>query len=59
MRLTKISDGTNEGYGIHGTQEPESIGTASSLGCLRMRNEDVEELYDFIPDNKIKVTIED
>jgi len=59
MRLTKISDGSNEGYGIHGTQEPESIGTASSLGCLRMRNEDVEELYDFIPDNKIKVTIED
>ena len=59
MRLTKISDGSNEGYGIHGTSEPESIGTASSLGCIRMKNEDVEELFNFIPDNKIKVTIED
>jgi lipoprotein-anchoring transpeptidase ErfK/SrfK len=59
MRLTKISDGSNEGYGIHGTSAPESIGTASSLGCIRMKNEDVEELFNFIPDNKIKVTIED
>jgi lipoprotein-anchoring transpeptidase ErfK/SrfK len=36
------------GYGIHGTTEPESIGTESSNGCIRMKNEDVEELYDFI-----------
>ena len=39
-----------EGLGIHGTTEPESIGTASSLGCIRLLNEDVEELYDFIPE---------
>lgn len=50
------------GYGIHGTWEPESIGTAASAGCIRMRNEEVEELYDFIPmpgDNapQIPVTI--
>lgn len=32
------------GYGIHGTNRPESIGTASSAGCIRMYNEDVEEL---------------
>ena len=37
------------GYGIHGTWEPDSIGTAASAGCVRMRNEEVEELYDFIP----------
>jgi hypothetical protein len=36
------------GYGIHGTNEPASIGTASSKGCIRMFNEDVEELYDFL-----------
>jgi hypothetical protein len=59
MRLTRISDNSNEGYGIHGTAAPESIGTASSLGCLRMRNEEVEELYDFLPDNKVEVIIED
>lgn len=37
------------GYGIHGTDEPESIGTAASHGCIRMYNEDVIELYDIVP----------
>lgn len=32
------------GYGIHGTNAPETIGTAASAGCVRMHNEDVEEL---------------
>ncbi len=36
------------GFGIHGTTLPESIGTASSNGCVRMVNSDVEELYDFV-----------
>lgn len=36
------------GYGIHGTTKPETIGTASSNGCVRMVNNDVEELYDFV-----------
>lgn len=31
-------------YGIHGTNNPGSIGTAASSGCLRMNNRDVEEL---------------
>lgn len=37
------------GYGIHGTWEPESTGTAASNGCIRMRNEQVEELFDIVP----------
>ena len=37
------------GYGIHGTWEPESIGHAASKGCVRMVNDDVEELYDIVP----------
>jgi lipoprotein-anchoring transpeptidase ErfK/SrfK len=37
------------GYGIHGTTEPESIGYQSTEGCVRMKNEDVEELYSIIP----------
>ena len=37
------------GYGIHGTTEPESIGYQSTEGCVRMRNDDVEELYSIIP----------
>lgn len=36
------------GYGIHGTNRPWSIGTYSSLGCVRMFNEDVEELFDIV-----------
>ncbi|HHT9158833.1 MAG: hypothetical protein A2099_05755 [Planctomycetes bacterium GWF2_39_10] len=36
------------GYGIHGTTLPETIGTASSNGCVRMINGEVEELFDFV-----------
>lgn len=32
-------------YGIHGTSNPASIGTAASLGCIRMYNHNVEELF--------------
>jgi lipoprotein-anchoring transpeptidase ErfK/SrfK len=32
-------------YRIHGTNEPEKIGRAVSSGCIRMRNEDVIDLY--------------
>ncbi|NLC47295.1 MAG: L,D-transpeptidase, partial [Firmicutes bacterium] len=35
-----------EKYGIHGTDEPSSIGKHASSGCIRLRNRDVEELYD-------------
>ncbi|MCA8926376.1 MAG: L,D-transpeptidase family protein, partial [Planctomycetes bacterium] len=39
----------HQGFGIHGTKFPESIGTEASMGCLRMRNEEVEVLFDLIP----------
>lgn len=32
-------------YRIHGTNQPWSIGQAVSSGCIRMRNEDVKDLY--------------
>jgi lipoprotein-anchoring transpeptidase ErfK/SrfK len=32
-------------FRIHGTNEPKSIGTASSSGCIRMHNADVIDLY--------------
>jgi len=37
-------------YRIHGSNEPDTIGTAVSSGCIRMRNEDVIDLYE-----KVKV----
>ena len=33
-------------YAIHGTNRPESIGTAASYGCIRMLNEDVADLFE-------------
>ena len=37
------------GYGIHGTVQPDSIGQQVTAGCVRMRNEEVEELYSIVP----------
>ncbi len=37
-----------KGYGVHGTNHPESIGHAASHGCIRMRNQDVEELFQLV-----------
>ncbi|KHD38544.1 ErfK/YbiS/YcfS/YnhG family protein [Clostridium acetobutylicum] len=36
-------------YGIHGTIFPDSIGGNTSHGCIRMRNDDVRELYKITP----------
>ena len=36
------------GYGIHGTNEPHSIGKAASHGCIRMGKADLEELYPMV-----------
>jgi murein L,D-transpeptidase YcbB/YkuD len=37
------------GYGIHGTDNPQSIGKAYSHGCIRLQNPDALELYDMTP----------
>ena len=36
-------------YGIHGTNAPWAIGLAVSNGCIRMHEEDVEELFEVVP----------
>ncbi len=35
--------------GIHGTNEPDSVGKEVSAGCIRLRNEDIERLVDLLP----------
>jgi len=45
-------------YGIHGTIDPKSIGTQASEGCVRMLNDDVEELYNIVPTGTT-ITIQD
>jgi len=34
-----------QGYGIHGTIEPDSIGDRRSMGCVRLRSEDIKRFY--------------
>lgn len=36
-------------YRIHGTNQPWTIGGSVSSGCIRMRNEDVVDLYERVP----------
>lgn len=38
------------GYGIHGTWEPDTIGKQASAGCIRLLNQDVEELFTLVPE---------
>jgi len=37
---------TRRGHGMHGTNQPQSIGHAVSNGCVRMYNPDVETLFE-------------
>ncbi len=46
------------GFGIHGTIRPESIGTQASLGCVRMLNEEVVQVFALAPSGTL-VTVQD
>jgi lipoprotein-anchoring transpeptidase ErfK/SrfK len=39
---------SKHGYGIHGTNEPNSIGKSASHGCIRLSRGDLEELYSLV-----------
>lgn len=45
----KLEDGENKGFGIHGTKDQSSIGKNSSMGCIRLRQDDIADLFDYIP----------
>ncbi len=47
-----------KGYGIHGTTEPDNLGKQVTLGCVRMNNQDAEELFGLVPPGT-EVTIVD
>lgn len=49
---------SKEGYGIHGTTDPSSLGKQATAGCVRMLNSEVEELYSILPEGT-EVTIVD
>ena len=47
-----------KGIGIHGTHDPDSLGSMASEGCIRMHNSELEELKQFASSN-MKVVIEE
>lgn len=42
--FVRLRTGKWTGIGIHGTHDPASVGTMATEGCVRLRNEDIEEL---------------
>jgi lipoprotein-anchoring transpeptidase ErfK/SrfK len=46
------------GFGVHGTPKPETIRTMSSMGCIRMYDADIDELFRLLP-RKAKVEVRD
>jgi lipoprotein-anchoring transpeptidase ErfK/SrfK len=38
-----------DGYALHGTDQPDSVGRSVSHGCVRLRNEDIARLFDMVP----------
>lgn len=47
-----------EGYGIHGTVDPQSLGKQSTAGCVRMSNQEVEELFSIVPQGTAVVIVD-
>ena len=47
-----------KGFGIHGTTEPEKLGQQVTAGCVRMKNEEVEELYALIPSGTVVAVVD-
>ena len=45
-------------YGIHGTIEPDSIGKQASMGCIRLRHDDIELVFELLVEVKSKVLIQ-
>lgn len=44
-------------YGIHGTIEPDSIGKQASMGCIRLKNDDIAMVFDLMSEGKSKVLV--
>ena len=51
--------GKQTDYGIHGTDDPQTIGTQASRGCIRMYDKDVAELFDLLVPGKSQITLLD
>ncbi len=57
LRGTDANTSLLTGFGIHGTNEPESIGQQSSLGCVRLDDDSIAEVFAFLLPGGSKVEI--
>ncbi|HRK32748.1 MAG TPA: L,D-transpeptidase family protein, partial [Tepidisphaeraceae bacterium] len=48
-----------EGFGIHGTIDPTTIGKNASLGCIRLAKDDIAMIYELLVDGKSKVIVKE
>jgi lipoprotein-anchoring transpeptidase ErfK/SrfK len=48
--LSWRQNGVDSHLGFHGTTDPDTVGGAVSSGCVRLRNEDVEVLFEILPE---------
>ena len=46
-----------QGYGIHGTMDPDSIGKSRSMGCVRLLDEDAAFVYELLVPQRSRVRI--
>ncbi|UCG16548.1 MAG: L,D-transpeptidase family protein [Phycisphaerales bacterium] len=44
-------------YGLHGTIEPDTIGKAVSMGCIRMHNREVEQVYEMFVEGQSHILV--
>jgi lipoprotein-anchoring transpeptidase ErfK/SrfK len=57
--LYLYENGVDTLYRIHGTNEPTSIGKATSSGCIRMLNQDIAALYDKVAIGTLVIVLSD
>lgn len=57
LRGTEEKTKIMSGYGIHGTIEPQTIGTQASMGCVRLLPEDIALLFSMLEEEQSTVTI--
>ncbi|CAN0592015.1 unnamed protein product, partial [Laminaria digitata] len=46
-----------ESYGIHGTIDPDSIGSDESMGCVRLAKGDIDVVYELLAEHISRVLI--
>ncbi len=56
-KLVVTSERGQTSYGIHGTIEPDTIGRQASMGCVRLKVEDVQLVYDMLSEGKSRVLV--